>query len=152
MVNPPVPGEPSYDLYKSERETIYNDLKAKAKMLVEALNGVDGFSCQVAEGAMYAFPSIQLGPGVIKAAEAAGQAPDLFYCLALLEETGICCVPGSGFGQVRRPVCFLASGGTWIRSHLRCCGKVRRQGWIHDLRQHWKSGWSKTFGLELCYQ
>ena len=26
-------------------------------------------------------------------------APDLFYCLELLAQTGICCVPGSGFGQ-----------------------------------------------------
>lgn len=26
-------------------------------------------------------------------------APDMFYCLKLLEETGICVVPGSGFGQ-----------------------------------------------------
>lgn len=28
-----------------------------------------------------------------------GQLPDLFYCMKLLEETGICLVPGSGFGQ-----------------------------------------------------
>ncbi|XP_064789971.1 alanine aminotransferase 2-like isoform X2 [Oncorhynchus masou masou] len=28
-----------------------------------------------------------------------GQAPDMFYCMKLLEETGICLVPGSGFGQ-----------------------------------------------------
>jgi len=47
----------------------------------------------------YAFPSIQLSKAAIAAAEAKGQAPDLFYCLALLEETGICCVPGSGFHQ-----------------------------------------------------
>lgn len=26
-------------------------------------------------------------------------APDMFYCMKLLEETGICVVPGSGFGQ-----------------------------------------------------
>lgn len=26
-------------------------------------------------------------------------APDMLYCLKLLEETGICVVPGSGFGQ-----------------------------------------------------
>ncbi|MEE6523224.1 hypothetical protein FKM82_022014 [Ascaphus truei] len=26
-------------------------------------------------------------------------APDMFYCMQLLEETGICVVPGSGFGQ-----------------------------------------------------
>ena len=38
---------------------------------------------------MYAFPRITLPPGV----------SDEDYCLALLEETGICVVPGSGFGQ-----------------------------------------------------
>lgn len=26
-------------------------------------------------------------------------APDMLYCLKLLEKTGICVVPGSGFGQ-----------------------------------------------------
>lgn len=29
----------------------------------------------------------------------AGQIPDMFYCMKLLEEEGICLVPGSGFGQ-----------------------------------------------------
>ena len=38
---------------------------------------------------MYAFPSISLPPG----------RSDDEYCMALLEETGICVVPGSGFGQ-----------------------------------------------------
>lgn len=28
-----------------------------------------------------------------------GQVPDMFYCMRLLEEKGICLVPGSGFGQ-----------------------------------------------------
>jgi alanine transaminase len=51
-------------------------------------------------GAMYAFPRIYLPEKAIKAAKAAGQTPDSFYCLSLLEETGICTVPGSGFGQV----------------------------------------------------
>ena len=31
--------------------------------------------------------------------EELGLAPDMFFCLRLLEETGICVVPGSGFGQ-----------------------------------------------------
>jgi len=100
MVDPPKEGEPSYKLYHEECSAIYSDLKRKSKIVVDALNDIEGMSCQVAEGAMYAFPKIDLGPGAIKAAEAAGQAPDLFYCLALLEETGICCVPGSGFAQV----------------------------------------------------
>ncbi|XP_037659121.1 alanine aminotransferase 1 isoform X2 [Choloepus didactylus] len=29
-----------------------------------------------------------------------GLAPDMFFCMRLLEETGICVVPGSGFGQL----------------------------------------------------
>ena len=36
----------------------------------------------------------------IQAAEAAGQTADVFYAFNLLEETGICVIPGSGFGQM----------------------------------------------------
>ncbi|KAH9383379.1 hypothetical protein HPB48_024598 [Haemaphysalis longicornis] len=32
--------------------------------------------------------------------QAAGQAPDFFYVMQLLENSGVCVVPGSGFGQV----------------------------------------------------
>merc|ERR1712150_461212 len=32
-------------------------------------------------------------------AKEAGQAPDVFYAFQLLENTGICIIPGSGFGQ-----------------------------------------------------
>lgn len=35
----------------------------------------------------------------IQAAKSAGKAQDVFYCLKLLESTGISTVPGSGFGQ-----------------------------------------------------
>lgn len=50
-------------------------------------------------GAMYVFPRINLPPKAIEAAKAAGQAPDVFYAFKLLESTGICVIPGSGFGQ-----------------------------------------------------
>ena len=50
-------------------------------------------------GAMYSFPQIRLPPRAIEAAKNAGKAPDVFYCLKLLEATGISTVPGSGFGQ-----------------------------------------------------
>jgi len=36
----------------------------------------------------------------ILAAKADGKEPDVFYSLHLLEETGICVVPGSGIGQI----------------------------------------------------
>jgi len=45
---------------------------------------------------MYSFPHIELPPKAIAAAEAAGRTPDAFYCIKLLEETGIVTVPGSG--------------------------------------------------------
>lgn len=49
---------------------------------------------------MYLFPQIRLPPKAIEAAKQAKRAPDAFYCMQLLEKTGICVVPGSGFGQV----------------------------------------------------
>ena len=49
-----------------------------------------------------------------QAAKKAGKAPDFFYCMQLLEETGIVTVPGSGFQQVcalgLRAVCGLRPG------------------------------------------
>ncbi|XP_039755314.1 alanine aminotransferase 1-like [Pararge aegeria] len=68
-------------------------------MIAEAFNKMEGFECNVVQGAMYAFPNITLPPKAIDAAKKAGKAPDVFYAFKLLEETGICIIPGSGFGQ-----------------------------------------------------
>jgi len=35
----------------------------------------------------------------VEKAESLGQCADVFYAFQLLENTGICIVPGSGFGQ-----------------------------------------------------
>ena len=48
---------------------------------------------------MYIFPQLHLPPGAVAAAETAGKAPDVYYCIKLLEATGLVVVPGSGFGQ-----------------------------------------------------
>ena len=56
-------------------------------------------SCNSVAGAMYAFPKITLPEGASKAAAEKGVAADALYCMELLESKGICCVPGSGFGQ-----------------------------------------------------
>jgi alanine transaminase len=50
-------------------------------------------------GAMYSFPRVEIPEKAIQAAKSAGQAPDVFYAFKLLESTGICVIPGSGFGQ-----------------------------------------------------
>ncbi len=97
--NPPAPGEPSHARYVAERDAILASLKRRAEALTRGLASLDGASCQPAEGALYAFPTITLPPGAVRAAAAAGKAPDVFYCLALLDETGVVVVPGSGFEQ-----------------------------------------------------
>jgi alanine transaminase len=67
---------------------------------------------------MYLFPTIKLPQGAIDAAKDAEKKPDEFYCLALLDATGICVVPGSGFGQregtLHFRTTFLAPGTEWV--------------------------------------
>uniref|UniRef100_A0A7S1KMG0 Aminotransferase class I/classII large domain-containing protein n=1 Tax=Percolomonas cosmopolitus TaxID=63605 RepID=A0A7S1KMG0_9EUKA len=99
MVNPPKEGDESYDQYKSERDSILKSLGRRAKRLVSILNSLPGVTCADAEGAMYAFPQIQVPDRAITEAQRQGMTPDLFYVLSLLEATGICVVPGAGFGQ-----------------------------------------------------
>lgn len=49
---------------------------------------------------MYAFPRIELPDKAIEKAKSLDQKPDFYYAMRLLESTGICIVPGSGFGQL----------------------------------------------------
>lgn len=108
MVSPPQKGEPSYELYEKERNGILSDLKEKAEILGRGLNQIDGMTCEIPQGAMYAFVKFELPHGEnvdvskMSAEErtAYDAKRDSDYCLALLEETGICVVPGSGFGQL----------------------------------------------------
>lgn len=67
--------------------------------MTDGFNALDGVTCTFTEGAMYSFPRLHLPPKAIAAAAAAGKPADTFYCLQLLEATGIVTVPGSGFGQ-----------------------------------------------------
>lgn len=99
VVNPPKKGEPSYDLFMKEKNGVLETLKQRAEMVANTFNSIEGFSCNPVQGAMYAFPQIKLPQKAIEAAKKAGQTPDSFYAFQLLESTGICIVPGSGFGQ-----------------------------------------------------
>jgi len=100
MVKPPVKGDPSYELFEKETSGIFAGLRRRAKRLTEALSKVPGITCQPIEGAMYAFPRIALPPKAISEASRRGNDADEFWCLELLESTGVVTVPGSGFGQV----------------------------------------------------
>ncbi|CAH1398732.1 unnamed protein product [Nezara viridula] len=100
VVNPLKKGDPSYELFEKEKSYILESLKERAKMVYEAFNSCDGMSCNVVQGAMYAFPQIKLPPKAIEKAKSLNQCPSVFYCFQLLEQTGICAIPGNGFGQV----------------------------------------------------
>jgi len=51
-------------------------------------------------------PRIYLPRKALDEANANNQTPDTLYALSLLEETGICVVPASGFGQKEGRVGF----------------------------------------------
>eukprot|EP00245_Coleochaete_scutata_P011282 TRINITY_DN4160_c0_g1_i1.p1 TRINITY_DN4160_c0_g1~~TRINITY_DN4160_c0_g1_i1.p1 ORF type:complete len:537 (-),score=86.64 TRINITY_DN4160_c0_g1_i1:994-2451(-) len=99
MVTPPKPGDLSYERYARERKGILESLRRRARIMTDGFNECKNVVCNFTEGAMYSFPQVKLPAAAIEAAKQAGKAPDVFYCLKLLEATGISTVPGSGFGQ-----------------------------------------------------
>uniref|UniRef100_A0A4W6FAJ5 Alanine aminotransferase 1 n=1 Tax=Lates calcarifer TaxID=8187 RepID=A0A4W6FAJ5_LATCA len=99
VVNPPQPDEPSYTTFMKERTAVLAALAEKARLTEETFNTVPGITCNPVQGAMYTFPRITLPQKAIDKAKEEGQVPDMYYCMRLLEEEGICLVPGSGFGQ-----------------------------------------------------
>jgi aspartate/methionine/tyrosine aminotransferase len=78
-------------------------LKERAALTSESLNAMPGVTCTPPTGAFYAMPRIALPPG----------RTDEDYVLALLRETGVLCVYGSGFGMPSADgflrIVFLAS-------------------------------------------
>jgi alanine transaminase len=93
MVRPPLPGEESHTQFVREELEIFLSLKRRARSLVDGLNAIDGISSTKAEGAMYAFPKVEMPPKALQEAARHDQTPDNLYCMSLLEETGICVVP-----------------------------------------------------------
>ncbi|KAJ5225579.1 hypothetical protein N7468_006804 [Penicillium chermesinum] len=118
MVNPPKAGEPSYELYDKEYSGIRDGLAQRALALYDAFQRMEGVECQKPQGAMYLFPKIELPAKAVEAAKAENRAADEFYCLRLLDATGVCVVPGSGFGQKENTLhfrtTFLAPGTDWV--------------------------------------
>ena len=99
VVNPPVPGEESFEQFSREKEFVLGNLAKKAKLTEDLFNQVPGIQCKPLQRAMYAFPRILIPAKAVEATQSHKMAPDLVYYMKLLEETGICVVPGSGFGQ-----------------------------------------------------
>lgn len=73
---------------RSHQRTFVRELATRASLTVDRLNAIPGIRCVAPRAAFYAMPKVDLPPGVT----------DEEYVLALLRETGILCVYGSGFG------------------------------------------------------
>jgi alanine-synthesizing transaminase len=73
---------------RSHEVTFRAALRERAELTVTRLNAIDGMQTVAPAAAFYAMPRVTLPPGVT----------DEDYVLALLRETGVLCVYGSGFG------------------------------------------------------
>lgn len=72
--------------------------RERHRFVVDAFNAIPGVKCRFAEGAFYAFPSVE---GAIERLHSQGviaQANDLAFSEYLLEKANVAVVPGSAFG------------------------------------------------------
>lgn len=102
MVNPPLEGvtEQTKTKYQEEIKTLFESLKYRATIVTKYLNNMVNVKSNEIEGAMYAFPSVTFSKKAMEAAKEFGKEVDVFYCVQVLQNTGIVIVPGSGFRQV----------------------------------------------------
>jgi aspartate/methionine/tyrosine aminotransferase len=88
---------------RSHQDVFRRELRVRAQLTTERLNAIPGMRCVAPRAAFYAMPSVALPAG----------RTDEDYVLALLRQTGILCVYGSGFGLPPESgffrVVFLAS-------------------------------------------
>ena len=97
LVNPPKKGEPSYDLWEKETQDIHDTLERRSENMAKRFSELPGVHIEPAMGALYLFPQLHLSKRAWDEAEKQGKKIDELYCTELLNETGICVVPGSGF-------------------------------------------------------
>jgi alanine-synthesizing transaminase len=88
---------------RSHQVSFRQALRERATLTTARLNAIPGMSCVAPSGAFYAMPKVELPKG----------RTDEDYVLALLRQTGVLCVHGSGFGTPAAQgffrVVFLAS-------------------------------------------
>ncbi|OCH85817.1 transaminase [Obba rivulosa] len=99
LVRPPRPGQPSYPVWKKETDEIAAALAQRTRIMARRLNALPGVSCVESPGALYLYPRLELPQKAVEAAGKLGKPADALYAMELLEDTGICVIPGSGFGQ-----------------------------------------------------
>ncbi|PWY99709.1 putative alt1-alanine aminotransferase [Testicularia cyperi] len=100
LVKPPKQGDESYELYAKETSGIHATLQERSEKMAKKFGALEGVDVEPAQGALYLFPRVTLPPKAHEEAKKRGKKVDEFYCLEMLDATGICVVPGSGFGKM----------------------------------------------------
>ncbi|KAG9079159.1 hypothetical protein FRC06_007906 [Ceratobasidium sp. 370] len=90
LVHPPKEGSESYPLWKKEADAIHAALAKRSRVIM---------SRAPSSGSLYLFPQLHLTNSAVNAANDTGMMHDKFYSNTLLDETGICAVSGTRFGQ-----------------------------------------------------
>ncbi|CAK9301167.1 unnamed protein product [Gordionus sp. m RMFG-2023] len=137
VVNPPIPGEPSFVTYAQEKDSILNALNLKAKLINSRLakGVVEGIEMNPIQGAMYAFPKIFLPYKFILHAKKINKKADFLFAEMLLEEKGLALLPGSGFGCNKH-------GDTWREKSYPFHFRITILPEISKLERH---GLARTF-------
>ncbi len=60
VVNPPQPGEQSHALFAQEKAAVLKSLAERAFMIAKSFNSIPGIRCNNVQGAMYAFPEVNI--------------------------------------------------------------------------------------------
>ncbi|KAL6108460.1 uncharacterized protein ACO6RY_18977 [Pungitius sinensis] len=99
MVDPPRPGDLSFDTYSQEILLTRAVLSQNAQRAQEFLNDLPGMSCQPAMGGIYLYPRLHLSPHIIEKAKTLKVEPEDLYCQMLLEEKGVLLGAGCQYGE-----------------------------------------------------
>lgn len=71
-----------------ERNDILSSLERRSQMVHEALNALEGVTCNEADGALYAFPRVRLSKKAKDTAEGKDLPADEYYCLKVMLRRG----------------------------------------------------------------
>uniref|UniRef100_H2ZRX1 alanine transaminase n=1 Tax=Latimeria chalumnae TaxID=7897 RepID=H2ZRX1_LATCH len=100
VVNPPQPGEESYEQFIKNGGIEIGNTGEKTFVTLSLFNMGRQLRINWAKAKCQSdFPNPVNTRFPNDLLKAHGMPPDMFYCMRLLEQTGICVVPGSGFGQ-----------------------------------------------------
>jgi len=99
LLNPPAPGEPSYELLREEKNAVMRCFEENARILSTFFNSLEGVKCVPIQGSMFCFPRFYFPKKFIERAKRAQMEPDVMYCLELLDKKGVAFFPGTAFKQ-----------------------------------------------------